>query len=127
MRVCICLGRPLASITPLGHQAGACPACLPLIATPGHHPTTTTTLQPLSHENFEATLARYPIAVINFYAPWCAAAARACAPRSLLCPGAGSGGQKRARGEGGGICGQAPGPGHRHQRVPTGLGMHAIT
>ncbi|GFR46085.1 hypothetical protein Agub_g7570 [Astrephomene gubernaculifera] len=26
---------------------------------------------PLSHENFEATLARYPIVVVNFYAPWC--------------------------------------------------------
>ncbi len=25
--------------------------------------------QPLSHANFEATLARYPIAIINFYAP----------------------------------------------------------
>lgn len=27
--------------------------------------------QPLSAANFEATLARYPIIVVNFYAPWC--------------------------------------------------------
>eukprot|EP00197_Chlamydomonas_leiostraca_P009725 CAMPEP_0202865692 /NCGR_PEP_ID=MMETSP1391-20130828/6300_1 /ASSEMBLY_ACC=CAM_ASM_000867 /TAXON_ID=1034604 /ORGANISM="Chlamydomonas leiostraca, Strain SAG 11-49" /LENGTH=473 /DNA_ID=CAMNT_0049545559 /DNA_START=97 /DNA_END=1518 /DNA_ORIENTATION=- len=27
--------------------------------------------QPLSHENFQATLARYPIVVVNFFAPWC--------------------------------------------------------
>ncbi|KXZ55092.1 hypothetical protein GPECTOR_3g247 [Gonium pectorale] len=26
---------------------------------------------PLSHDNFQTTLARYPIVVINFYAPWC--------------------------------------------------------
>ncbi|KAG2482258.1 hypothetical protein HYH03_018802 [Edaphochlamys debaryana] len=26
---------------------------------------------PLSHENFEATLARYPIVIVNFFAPWC--------------------------------------------------------
>lgn len=26
-------------------------------------------LQPLSHANFEATLARYPIVIVNFYAP----------------------------------------------------------
>lgn len=26
---------------------------------------------PLSHANFEATLARYPIVIVNFYAPWC--------------------------------------------------------
>lgn len=26
---------------------------------------------PLTRENFEATLARYPIVVVNFYAPWC--------------------------------------------------------
>eukprot|EP00798_Chlamydomonas_sp_ICE-L_P004688 gene4688-14890_t len=26
---------------------------------------------PLSHDNFMATLARYPIVVVNFYAPWC--------------------------------------------------------
>lgn len=27
--------------------------------------------QPINHENFQATLSRYPIVVINFFAPWC--------------------------------------------------------
>lgn len=27
--------------------------------------------QPISHSDFELTLSHYPIAVINFYAPWC--------------------------------------------------------
>lgn len=26
---------------------------------------------PINHENFQATLARYPIVMINFFAPWC--------------------------------------------------------
>jgi thiol-disulfide isomerase/thioredoxin len=27
--------------------------------------------QPVNHENFMQTLNRYPIVVVNFYAPWC--------------------------------------------------------
>jgi thiol-disulfide isomerase/thioredoxin len=27
--------------------------------------------QPINHENFMQTLNRYPIVVVNFYAPWC--------------------------------------------------------
>ncbi|KAI8473082.1 MAG: protein disulfide isomerase [Monoraphidium minutum] len=27
--------------------------------------------EPLSHDNFVSTLARYPIVVVNFFAPWC--------------------------------------------------------
>lgn len=26
---------------------------------------------PINHANFESTLARYPIVIVNFYAPWC--------------------------------------------------------
>lgn len=47
------------------------PSLLPISSCPSLQWQHLDITKPLDHKDFEATLHRYPIVVVDFYAPWC--------------------------------------------------------